>query len=135
MSNEIQRVLLVGGPVDGTWRQVVPEHEAYILINYMPPPAVAYAGEPSQTQFEVKQYEYRRTGWNIQHEPGESAVYRFVYVHGLNARQLFERLLEHYGPTKDERIKQLEEQLRSAIGALQSANVMLGAHHKARFER
>lgn len=58
---------------------------------------------------------------------------RYVYTFGqLSPAHAFDRLLEQYGPTKDERIKALEDEVRRLSDSLREANIMIGNHHRMR---
>jgi hypothetical protein len=124
MSNQLQRVLIVGGPFDGTWRLVDAAYTAILPIDHASPASAEYRPGEEEAAVSLTRYIYRRTEWNVQSEHNKPAVYRFVYVLDLKVDQLFDRLLESYRPTADARITALERQVRALQEALERANMM-----------
>lgn len=128
------KVLLVGGRFDGKLRDIDdPEREPFIEMNYVPPLSAEYMPDrdPQATSFMIERVNYQRIRWTVIDDQGQQC-YRYVYAYCRSPAQLFDRLLEHYAPTKDERIKALEEEVRDLSRTLREANMMIGNHHRAR---
>jgi len=132
MSRPFERVLLVGGPFDGTWREVE-QGSTFIEAVHYPPASCAYApAGPDAMMATFTRYRYDRQGWTVQGDPQKPNEYRFVFTHGHTSATLFDRLLEKYAPTSEQQIKQLEEELRFTRESLRIANEMIANHHRTR---
>lgn len=130
------KVLLMGGRFDGNAQEISdPERTPYIETTYFPPISATEwrpDGPPTTTEVIYERIQYIRMSWSVTDERGHRGM-RYVYTFGqLSPAHAFDRLLECYGPTKDERIKALEEEVKSLKESLREANMMIGNHHRAR---
>lgn len=123
------KFLLVGGRFDGKLYELDdPEQYPFIEMNYVPPMSAEYVPLPNakESTFMFERVNYQRIRWTVVDVHGQQS-YRYVYAYASSPAQLFDRLLEHYAPAKDERIKALENHVQEAEDLLTIAQAMVEA--------
>lgn len=106
MNKSMQRVLLVGGPLDGQWKEVdVNNCFAEFSHSELPPPAellLPIVPPPAELPLPIvtmrERLVYERTTWSIGDDHTSTGAVRHVYVIGGGRAQLFDKLLQGYKP-------------------------------------